>query len=103
MVRRLAAGHRGQRCGRDRGREHSVVTAVRERVAEADDRARRQSVVHIHAVRDRHGGRQAHLRDRGSATQIRHAVGRHRTPERRSVHRHRMVLSSGILHQVIEL
>jgi len=102
MVRRPAAGHRGQHRGRDRRRGVGVVTAVRERVVGADGRARRQSVVHIHAVRDRRGGRQDHLRDRGPAPAVRHAVGRHRAPERRPVHRHRMVLPTGILHQVKE-
>jgi len=80
-----------------------VVAAVRERFARADGRARRQLVFHIHAVRYRRGGRLAYQQNDWPAAAVRHAVSRHRTPERRSVLCHRMVLTSGILYQVIRL
>jgi len=52
MVRHPVSSHCGQRRGRSRWRGRSLVAAVRERVADADGRARPQSVVHVRSVRD---------------------------------------------------
>lgn len=57
---RAASSHRGQHRGHGSGRDHCVDAAVRERVTGTDGRARRQSGVHIHAVRDRNCGRSTH-------------------------------------------
>jgi len=56
-LRQPAPGYSGQRHGRYTGRIHRVDVVVRERIAGADGHARRQSGVHIRALRDRNGGR----------------------------------------------
>lgn len=92
LVRKPVAGNSGGRCRRRVVRGRGLVSALRERGAGPDGRARRQRSVHIHAVRGR-AGRRLCIRHGGrppAATG--HDGGRHRSPKLRLVHRHRQLV-----------
>jgi len=80
-----------------------VDAVVRERIAGADGHARRQSGIHIYAVRDRNGGRSAHHQGGRFASAAWHDVGRHRSSKFRSIQRHWLVFPFGVHYEVSRL
>jgi len=86
------AGSLGGRYRRHIVRGRDLVSASRERGTSSDGRARRERGVHIHAVRGRAGRRLCRRRGGWPPAAAGHDGGRHCSPKRWPVHRHRQLV-----------